>query len=483
MLNRIWTGIALLALLPVGSTFAQDTCAGGIIVDDGTFENGLSAASSAPSAEYVMRVTPPAGLQRLDRVCVCWTRLGTDPQNPDLNFDLNVYASTADNKPGLLIDTLPAQTATAVPANPAVAFSGYDLSGLAIDVTGPIFVGPKWDPGSEPNFFLCLDQNGGGGEPAFFSTIDVQPPETQAGVSESYRALGIRAQFTQLEAPGPCMPDAKTLCIDDQPGDGRFQVQVAFETTQAGGVSGFGKPTSLAGLGVSRGGLLTFFNDDNPEMLIKVLNACPVNGHYWVFYSAGTNVGLDTTVLDTVTGRSVRYLNPDRNAAAPLQHLLAFPCAGGTGQPLAPSGQPFDFTNHFSMEQESVSTCQPGATTLCIDDQPGDHRFEVEVTFETTQAGGRSGPGMAIPLDSLPGNIRGGLMWFFSADNPEMLIKVLNACSVNGNYWVFYSAGTNVALNTKVTDTATGRVRRYTNSDRTAAPPVQHLLAFNCNNS
>jgi hypothetical protein len=175
-----------------------------------------------------------------------------------------------------------------------------------------------------------------------------------------------------------------------------------------------------------------------------------------------------------------RYLNPDRHPAAPLQHLKAFPCDGTVGPPLSPTGALFDFAHHLHTSQQGSSTCQPSATTLCIDDQPGDRRFEVEVSFETTQAGGRSGPGMAIPLDSLGGNIRGGLMWFFSADNPEMLIKVLNACPINGNFWVFYSAGTNVGLETTVTDTFTGRVRRYTNPDRLAAPALQHLQAFSC---
>jgi hypothetical protein len=71
---------------------------------------------------------------------------------------------------------------------------------------------------------------------------------------------------------------------------------------------------------------MTFFTGDNPEMLVKVLDACSVNGHKWVFYSATTNVGLETTVTDTQTGDFVRYLNPDLNPAPPVQHIEAFPC-------------------------------------------------------------------------------------------------------------------------------------------------------------
>jgi hypothetical protein len=71
MAHQIWAGLILLILVSAVPAFAQSDCAGGIVTDDGTFENGLGALSSAPSSEYVMRVTPPPGLQRLERVCVC----------------------------------------------------------------------------------------------------------------------------------------------------------------------------------------------------------------------------------------------------------------------------------------------------------------------------------------------------------------------------------------------------------------------------
>jgi hypothetical protein len=125
------------------------------------------------------------------------------------------------------------------------------------------------------------------------------------------------------------------------------------------------------------------------------------------------------------------------------------------------------------------SACIADASTLCIDDRPGDRRFKVQVSYQTTQGGGRSGTGTAIPLSSL-GVDRGGLFWFFSPDNPEMLVKVINACSANGKFWVFYSAGTNVGLTTTVTDTVTGQVKTYSNPDLTPAAPVQDTGALPC---
>ncbi len=126
--------------------------------------------------------------------------------------------------------------------------------------------------------------------------------------------------------PGPCTPNATTLCIDDQPGDGRFAIQVAFSTALNGGSSGYGQAIPLAGLGIARGGLFWFFDGTNPELLIKVLNGCAVNGNYWVFWSAGTTVGLDLTVTDTQANETVRYRNTDGVAAPPVTDTAAFSC-------------------------------------------------------------------------------------------------------------------------------------------------------------
>src|ERR1700736_3011868 len=78
----------------------------------------------------------------------------------------------------------------------------------------------------------------------------------------------------------------------------------------------------------------------------------------------------------------------------------------------------------------AAGACVPSAVTLCIDDQAGDRRWQGSVSFHTAEGGGRSGNGNAIALGSL-GVAHGGLFWFFSGDNPEMLIKVLNACTLN----------------------------------------------------
>jgi hypothetical protein len=138
------------------------------------------------------------------------------------------------------------------------------------------------------------------------------------------------------------------------------------------------------------------------------------------------------------------------------------------------------WTNTFiEVKGDLNPNCNPDAKTLCVDDQPGDERFKVTVDYSTGAGGGASGSATAIPLSSL-GVFRGGLFWFFSADNPEMLVKVINGCPVNGHYWVFASAGTNVGLSMTVTDTRNDRQKSYRNDDGTSAAPIQDTQAFAC---
>ncbi|HYL06319.1 MAG TPA: hypothetical protein VE075_09785 [Thermoanaerobaculia bacterium] len=127
----------------------------------------------------------------------------------------------------------------------------------------------------------------------------------------------------------------------------------------------------------------------------------------------------------------------------------------------------------------SSGACVPDATTLCIDRNPGDRRFKVKVSFSTVQGGGRSGSGNAIPLSSLGLN-EGGMFWFFAANNPELLVKIIDGCGLNSHFWVFYAATTNVGFTVTVTDTVALNQQIYANQDQGSAVPVQDTAALVC---
>jgi hypothetical protein len=112
------------------------------------------------------------------------------------------------------------------------------------------------------------------------------------------------------------------------------------------------------------------------------------------------------------------------------------------------------------------SPCVPGPTTLCL----SGGRFKVEGTFNT---GTQQGQAQAVKLTD-----ETGYFWFFSSTNVEMVIKVLNACTLNQSFWVFAGGLTNVQTTITVTDSNTGRVRTYSNPQGTAFQPVQDTSAF-----
>lgn len=132
--------------------------------------------------------------------------------------------------------------------------------------------------------------------------------------------MGIEIDQDDLTAD--CIKSDTVLCIENNPGDARFQLTV--DTIHAG-TAGTGQ-ASLQTLGISHGGSFWFFTQDNPEVLVKVLNGCAINNHFWVFVTAGTNIGFTVHVKDTTTSLTSNYENQDNTAAVPVQDTKAFPC-------------------------------------------------------------------------------------------------------------------------------------------------------------
>ena len=134
-------------------------------------------------------------------------------------------------------------------------------------------------------------------------------------------------------APGPCVADNTTLCIDDRLGDRRFQVTLSFETVAGGGAEGDAEPINLAPIGLRRGGLFSFFDTANPEVLVKVLNGCNINDRFWLFVAPTTTVGYEMRVVDTVAAQAgaprsdyeIVITNEDGQDAPPFGSTSAFP--------------------------------------------------------------------------------------------------------------------------------------------------------------
>ncbi len=71
-------------------------------------------------------------------------------------------------------------------------------------------------------------------------------------------------------------------------------------------------------------GLFWFFEPDNWELLIKVLDGCNYSGHHWVFAAAATDVEYTLTVTDTASGATRTYGNELGNPAPAVVDTQAF---------------------------------------------------------------------------------------------------------------------------------------------------------------
>ena len=117
-----------------------------------------------------------------------------------------------------------------------------------------------------------------------------------------------------------------------------------------------------------------------------------------------------------------------------------------------------------------------GGATFCIPDSDTrclvGGRFQVEIDWRDFS--GATGKGQVAPA----GTDNSALFWFFSSDNWEVLVKVLNGCDINQRFWVFAAGTTDVAYTLRVTDTRNGRVSVYTYPLGNAAAAVTDTDAF-----
>ena len=111
--------------------------------------------------------------------------------------------------------------------------------------------------------------------------------------------------------------------------------------------------------------------------------------------------------------------------------------------------------------------CAADSDTLCL----GNNRFRAEIAW--TDYAGRSGRGTAVPFTA-----DSGLFWFFGPGNLEMLIKVVDGCSLNQRHWVYAGATTDVAYTLTVTDIWTDIAREYRNALGHRAPAITDSGAF-----
>jgi hypothetical protein len=284
--------------------------------------------------------------------------------------------------------------------------------------------------------------------------------------------------FSKLISPtltsGPCTLDQETLCVQ---GEQRFRVLVEWQDFE--GNSGEGQAVPLTG----DTGYFWFFGPDNVEILLKVLDGCAINDRLWVFAGGLTNVEVNLRVDDVLAGITLTYFNTLGRSFQPIIDIDAFDtCDVAAPPPDEPS--PADLPAALGTELEqwaralgaaapsssgsAGALCNGSETALCLRDQ----RFEATLLWESADA---AGLGQPVPLSDGTGTF-----WFFQPDNVEAVVKVLDACAINGHYWVFAAGITDVATDLQVLDTQTSVSRQYTTDLGTPFVPVLDVRAFEC---
>lgn len=290
------------------SAASGDGCSGGLIYDDGFFENGYRFQSADGRIVHRIDVASPGSLKA---VCLCWQAVSSG--DSAVNFNLLVYdASGAGGVPGNLIASVPA-TASGIPTGSSGKFYRYDLSSRGIELSANTFIGVQVNGLQEPGIYTCADEGPLPARPGYASVNGGAFWGSLVSVFPLFEALGARAELGASTAT--CTPSATALCLNH----GRFKVEAAYNTGSQSGQATVVKLTDETGY-------FWFFNQNNVEAVVKVLDACGLNQKFWVFAGGLTNVQTVITVTDTQTGAIRTYTNPQGTPFAPIQDTSALSC-------------------------------------------------------------------------------------------------------------------------------------------------------------
>jgi ELWxxDGT repeat protein len=297
-----------------------------------------------------------------------------------------------------------------------------------------------------------------GTEEGTFGLGDLMPDPGSSNPSDAV-ALGDRVHFAATSPDvgrelfhvprsvlaRTCTSDSTTECLGQ-----RFEVSVDWLAPNTGE---HGRATVVPATDDTA--MFWFFDENNLELAVKSLDGRAISGHHWLYYGALSDVAYWVTATDVDTGRTITYRNP---AGTLCGHgdVLAFPdtevAAGAeSGELRAGGATPGSRTPRLETT-DPPSSCPDGAACL------HEGRFAVGVVFWPPAV-----PDTVQPGQLLLGTDDTAAFWFFDPANLEVLVKVLDARAINGRFWVYWGALSDVQYDVTVVDTHTGVVRSYRN--------------------
>lgn len=268
-------------------------------------------------------------------------------------------------------------------------------------------------------------------------------------------AVGARKYFRG------CAADAPRLKL----GGGRFEVCTLW--TSFAGARGAGVPLQITD---DTGGFW-FFDADNLEVVVKILDGCAVNDRFWLYAAGLTDVEVTLGVIDTWTGQTWVRDTTLATPFPPIQDVAALPVCHGTPPPASAAPTSLEPRRRAAVEiatdTRQRSACLADAHSACL----LGGRYRVSARFAT--AADLAGEALALPL-----NGQSTAFWFFGPTNLELFVKVLDACAAFGRTWVYAAGLTDVGVDLRVEDTETGQIRTYHRPAGIPFSPILDASAF-----
>ncbi|MEO1368067.1 MAG: hypothetical protein AAFX50_12905, partial [Acidobacteriota bacterium] len=329
---------------------------------------------------------------------------------------------------------------------------------LAVDTEDPrtLYLAREWAPGA-PTLYRSTD--GGDtwqdAEPSWPGG-DIERLAQSPWAPEEWVLSATNGLYWRSDTADPgCVDDATPgLCLRR----GRFEVRASW--TDFTGRTGRARMVPFQ---TDESGVFTFFSPDNWELMVKVLDGCGFNGHRWVFAAGITNVDFEIQVADRQTGELRQYYNYLGENAPAITDTEAFRCSPSEGSNAA--NPPADSLPRL----DTVGCGSEDDPALCLGP---DGRFRVSARWRDFDD--RRGP--AAPVSFATDD--SGLFTFFSPDNWELMVKVLDGCGFNDRIWIFGAGTTNVEFDLVVTDQETGATRTYRNPLGRPAAAIIDTSAF-----
>lgn len=235
------------------------------------------------------------------------------------------------------------------------------------------------------------------------------------------------------------------------------------------------------GLESLESGILYFFNRDNAELLVKVLDTCSHSDYIWVYVAPVTTLAFNLRIDEVATGRYWEHKNPRGGGdASTASALKEFPCEPGAVATAASAGSASAGVDLVEAGFRPVSVPQALVRGEMSDCEPRPvvtlkGGYEVAMCVEFL----RDGEPASVPVQDYGlDSEQSAVLYFFDEDNAEVLIKVLEPPPGNCGRWVFVAPVTDLAFNVEVRRPNGGVPWTHGNPFGRTAAAVSDLKAF-----